>query len=89
LRPLGIDPGDNMTTGGPDLTPFLAQGMPVAELQQDGRDYFDYHHTPNDTIERVDAKALDQNVAAYAVFAFMAASLDVDFRGGKASILEK
>jgi carboxypeptidase Q len=88
LRPIGIDAGNNAAQGGPDLIPFLEKGMPVVELQQDGRDYFDYHHTPNDTIERINPKDLDQNVAAYAVFAFMAASLDVDFRGGKASILE-
>jgi carboxypeptidase Q len=80
METLGIFRGGNQCSGGPDLTPFREAGMPVVELQQDGRDYFDYHHTPNDTFDKIDKAALDQNVAAYAVFAWMAANLDVDFR---------
>ena len=55
------------------------EGMAWASLAQDGSDYFDYHHTANDTLDKVDAKALDQNVAAYAVFAWLAAESDADF----------
>ena len=38
-----------------------------------------YHHTANDTLDKVDAKALDQQVAAYAVMAYVAADSPVDF----------
>jgi carboxypeptidase Q len=48
-------------------------------LRQDGTDYFDYHHTPDDTLDKIDPKALAQNVAAYAVFAYLAANADGDF----------
>ena len=48
-------------------------GMAWASLRQDGTDYFDYHHTPDDTLDKIDPKALAQNVAAYAVFAYLAA----------------
>ena len=51
-----------------------AMGMAWASLRQDGTDYFDYHHTPDDTLDKIDPKALAQNVAAYAVFAYLAAS---------------
>jgi carboxypeptidase Q len=80
LQSLGIIGGGNDCRGGPDIGPAQAVGMGVAALNQDGRDYFDYHHTADDTFDKVDKAELDQNVAAYAVFAWMAANLDADFR---------
>ena len=35
--------------------------------------YFDYHHTDDDTLDKVDPDALAQNVAAYSVVAYWAA----------------
>ena len=64
---------------GPDLSPFNAIGMACAGLSQDGTDYFDLHHTPDDTLDKIDPKALAQNVAAYTVFAFLAADAQGDF----------
>ncbi|HWS39868.1 MAG TPA: M28 family peptidase [Arenimonas sp.] len=79
LEPLGIAI-DKVNGGpGPDIGAMAAQGMPWAELSQDGTDYFDYHHTANDTLDKIDPKALDQQVAAYAVFAYLAAETDMDF----------
>jgi Zn-dependent M28 family amino/carboxypeptidase len=80
LKPLGIIAGDNNAGGGPDIGPFVKEGMPAAELQQNGLDYFDYHHTPDDTLDKINPQHLSQNVAAYTVFAWMAANLDVNFR---------
>ena len=56
-----------------------ANGVAWAELQQDGTDYFDLHHTPDDTLDKVDPAALRQNVAAYAVFAWLAANANGTF----------
>jgi carboxypeptidase Q len=84
LLPLGIILGDNANKGGPDIGPFNAAGMPAAELQQDGRDYFDYHHTADDTLDKINPAHLSQNVAAYVTFAWMAANLDTDFRANEA-----
>lgn len=75
LKDLGIARGDNDSGGGPDMIPAHELGMPVAELQQDGTDYFDVHHTANDTLDKIDPKNLDQNVAAYAVFAYLMAQM--------------
>ena len=79
LAPLGIayTPGEGGP--GPDIGPFAGNGLAWAALRQDGTDYFDYHHTPDDTLDKIDPKALAQNVAAYAVFAYLAADAQGDF----------
>lgn len=78
LAPLGIV-HETGGSGGPDIGPMVKLGMPWAQLAQDGSDYFDYHHTANDTLDKIDARALDQQVAAYAVLAYLAAQSKVDF----------
>jgi Zn-dependent M28 family amino/carboxypeptidase len=40
--------------------------VPVLSLNQDATTYFDWHHSANDTLDKIDAKDLDQNVAAWA-----------------------
>ena len=79
LAPLGIayTPGE----GGPgsDAGPSAALGVAWASLRQDGTEYFDLHHTPDDTLDKIDPEALAQNAAAYTVFAFLAAEADGGF----------
>ncbi len=79
LAPLGIEHRVDGEGCGPDLSPFNAIGMACAVLSQDGTDYFDLHHTPDDTLDKIDPKALAQNVAAYTVFAYLAADAEGDF----------
>ncbi len=50
-----------------------AGNVPVLRLTQDGSDYFDLHHTPNDTLDKIDPKELDQNVAAWAAMIYLVA----------------
>jgi carboxypeptidase Q len=78
LTPLGIEYGTNKATGGPDLIASRDMGMSVVNLHQDGSDYFDYHHTPNDTLDKIDPESLTQNVAAYTAFAYLMAMLEGD-----------
>jgi len=80
LAPLGINMGDNAATGGADTGALRAAGVPVVDLSQDGLDYFDYHHTADDTLDKIDPEALRQNVAAWAIFAYLAADSDWVFR---------
>ncbi len=80
LAPIGVDydakkPGG----GGSDLSQMHGKGMAALTLVQDGTDYFDYHHTANDTLDKIDPKELAQNVAVYAAFSYMAAQADGDF----------
>ncbi len=79
LVPLGIGLEPGVGGPGPDIIPLRDRGMPWAQLAQDGTDYFDYHHTADDTLDKIDPKALDQQVAAYAAFAWLAAELKGDF----------
>lgn len=79
LEPLGVKHTPGTGGPGPDLIPIVGGGMAWASLEQDGTDYFDYHHTPDDTLDKIDPAALQQNVAVYAVFAYLAAQADGDF----------
>ncbi|WP_311270995.1 M20/M25/M40 family metallo-hydrolase [Sphingobium sp. WCS2017Hpa-17] len=67
LAPLGIVPSKDKAHGGSDIEPLVKAGVPVIDLQQDGTRYFDIHHTPDDTLDKVDLIQLRQNVAAWAV----------------------
>ncbi|MGI8560497.1 MAG: M20/M25/M40 family metallo-hydrolase [Luteimonas sp.] len=78
LAPLGIEPSDKGGPG-PDVGPIAARGAAWAWLGQDGSDYFDLHHTPDDTLDKIDPEALAQNAAAYTVFAYLAAQADGGF----------
>jgi len=80
LAPLGISRRVATTTGGPDLIPLSRLGVPGLGLDQDGTDYFDLHHTPDDTLDKLTPAKLNQNVAAYTVFMWLAANTDADFR---------
>lgn len=80
LAPLGVLPGNNEASGGADTGALRRAGVPVVDLNQDGMDYFDVHHTPNDTLYAVDREDLRQNVAAWATFAYLAADNDWVFR---------
>lgn len=83
LRPLKIGPGLKKTSGGPDMTYLHEAGVPVVDLLQNGWDYFDLHHTPNDTFDKIELAKLQQNIAAYSIFAYLAANLDGHFREDK------
>lgn len=80
LAQLGIELGDNSASGGPDVSVLKAQGVPVVSLQQDGTDYFDYHHTPNDTMDKIDPAAMQQNLEAWLITTRAVANSSVDLR---------
>jgi carboxypeptidase Q len=66
LLPLGIARGANLAHGGSDVGPIAeVANLPVIDLRQDGTRYFDWHHTPDDTLDKVDPAQLAQNVAAW------------------------
>ncbi len=80
LRRLAITPGTNQAFGGADIGPIMRAGVPAVTLYQSGWDYFDLHHTPDDTLDKVDPEKLRQNVAAWAAFVYMASEMEGDFR---------
>src|SRR5947209_9987300 len=65
LAPLGITKNDKGEADGTDVEPTIAAGAPWVSLNQDGTRYFDWHHTPDDTLDKIDPVQLRQNVAAW------------------------
>jgi hypothetical protein len=80
LMPLGVTPDDNRAFGGPDIGILARAGVPVVTPGQNGMDYFDYHHTPDDTFDKIKPAEFRQNIAVYAAFAYIAAETGWDFR---------
>jgi carboxypeptidase Q len=58
---------------GADTSPLTDAGVPGFGLVPNPRHYFDFHHTPADTLDKVDPKALAQNTAAIAAIAYLLA----------------
>jgi hypothetical protein len=58
---------------GADIGPWQVAGVPGFEPMLDGRHYFDYHHTPADTLDKVDPKNLQRMVATMGVLAYFLA----------------
>lgn len=79
LSPLGIELDKVEGRAGPDIGAMARKGVAVASLRQDGTKYFDLHHTADDTLDKVNPADLDQNVAAYAAFAYLAAEYEGRF----------
>jgi len=69
--------------GGADIGAIEEAGVPVINLNQDASRYFDYHHTADDTLNKVRPDELAQNVAAWASFLYLVADSDIDFRALK------
>jgi carboxypeptidase Q len=53
--------------GGVDVSPLLSAGVPLVGLEQDESTYFDFHHTANDTFDKIVPADLDRASAAAAV----------------------
>jgi hypothetical protein len=75
---LGVEQGANSSGGGSDLGPMSPARVPVISLSQDASAYFDFHHTANDTLDKIDPKDLDQNVAAWVAVAYAIAEMPGD-----------
>jgi len=61
----GVSSGTDVATGGADINIARDQGAAVIDLQQNGTRYFDLHHTPDDTLDKIDPAQLRQNVAVW------------------------
>ena len=61
--------------GGADIGPLMRAGVIGASLDVDGTHYFDIHHTPADTLDKIDPQDLALCVAAMAVMAYTVADM--------------
>jgi carboxypeptidase Q len=55
---------------GADVDAMNQKGVPGFAPIQDGRFYFNYHHTPADTFDKVDPRELSENAAVMTVLAY-------------------
>ncbi|MFQ5569115.1 MAG: M28 family metallopeptidase [Rhodothermales bacterium] len=61
--------------GGADIRPIMREGVPGMGLSVDGSKYFWYHHTPADTIDKLDPHEFNLCVATLAVMAYVVADM--------------
>jgi carboxypeptidase Q len=59
---------------GADIEPMEKVGVPAFAPIQDSRFYFNYHHTPADTLDKIVPKELAENSAIVAVWAYAMAN---------------
>jgi carboxypeptidase Q len=75
LKPIGADV-IGPQGGGADIGPSVAAGkIPSASLEVEGSKYFLLHHTPADTVDKLDPKDLADNAAAIAFLAWVVADI--------------
>lgn len=80
VAPLGIAWSDsNDATGASDMSVLGRAGMPAINFGQNSNDYFHYHHTSNDTFDKIIPEDMRYLTAAYVTFFYLAAEMDVDF----------
>lgn len=79
LAPLGILRSREKAGDGTDVAPLFALGTPAVDLNQNGTRYFDWHHTPEDTLDRIDLEQLRQNVAAWTAMLWIVANAPEDW----------
>jgi len=81
IAPLDIAWSDaNNAKGASDMSVLGRAGMPALNFMQNSNDYFHYHHTPNDTFDKIIPEDMRYLTAAYATMFYLAAEMDIDFR---------
>ncbi len=61
---------------GADIALLENSGVPAFSPMQDGRSYFNYHHTAADTMDKIAPRELQENSATVAVLAYALANLE-------------
>ncbi len=58
------------TSPGSDISAMAQAGVPALGIMQDGRTYFNYHHSAADTLDKIEPRALRENGAAMVVMGY-------------------
>jgi len=67
LNLIGVEALEGPAHGGTDVGPMVQKGVPVVDLEQDGMRYFEIHHTPDDTLDKIDPAQLAQAIDAWSI----------------------
>lgn len=78
----GVSSGRGVASGGADINISRDQKGAIIDLSQDGTRYFDLHHTPDDTLDKIDPVQLRQNVAVWTTVAGILANEAKDIQTG-------
>jgi Zn-dependent M28 family amino/carboxypeptidase len=73
--------------GAADLRLLEQDGVPLFEPHVDGHSYFNYHHTPADTLDKVNPDNLRRHVAVMSTLSWFLANMDQPL--GRAPSVEK
>lgn len=57
--------------GGADISPLAPQGVPLMGYLPDSQRYFNFHHTAEDTFDKVDKRELELGAAAMAAIIYL------------------
>ncbi len=70
LEPYGLS-DFSQPGGGADIGPLGPSGVPLIGFLPDSQRYFDYHHTPEDTIDKVNKRELELGSASMAALVYL------------------
>jgi len=70
FEPYGLTDFDH-PGGGADIGPLAGQEVTLIGYLPDSQRYFDYHHTPVDTIDKVSPRELELGAASMAALVFL------------------
>lgn len=71
LAPYGVQRVQHDEWGGADIGPLKKQGAVLVGFHPDGQKYFDYHHTAQDTFDKVNKRELQFGVVVLADIMWM------------------
>ncbi|HUP05494.1 MAG TPA: M20/M25/M40 family metallo-hydrolase [Bryobacteraceae bacterium] len=74
LDPIGAGAIDT-NGGGEDIRPLMNYGVPGIAEHASGANYFNWHHTEADTLDKVDPEDFRKSVAALAVMSYVIADM--------------
>ena len=77
----GVSNSSEVARGGADINIARDQKTAIIDLNQDGTRYFDLHHTPDDTLDKIDPVQLRQNVAVWTQVAGILANYEGSIKG--------
>lgn len=83
LESLGIRTFTTSPAVGADTSPLSRAGVVGFGLRSDSRLYFDYHHTPADTLDKIDRRELTENAAAVAAMTWILANAEQESLKGE------
>jgi Zn-dependent M28 family amino/carboxypeptidase len=79
LAPLGVGAPEAADHHGADLTPLRAAAVPMVHVLQDVTHYFDWHHSADDTYDKIRPDQLARATAAFATVTYAAADSPSSF----------